>query len=112
MDVGDAPEATLGAIGLWRLDGLAPQTGEMGWMVLAEHQGRGRATEAARRLIALARAIPEVRFVHAFPAVTNTASNAIARKLGMQFLGDFDNDGFAGALRCNNWRLDLRASDG
>ena len=41
------------------------------------------------------------------PAVTNAASNAIARKIGMENLGPFDNEGFMGILRCNNWRIGL-----
>lgn len=80
----------------------------MGWFVLPEHQGKGLATEAARLLLVQARADPEVHFVHAYPAGSNAASNAIARKIGMENLGSFDNEGFAGILRCNNWRLDLR----
>jgi hypothetical protein len=26
----------------------------------------------------------------------------------MQLQGEFDNEGFAGLIRCNDWRLDLR----
>ena len=66
------------------------------------------ATEAARLIIAQARSDPDVRYVHAYPAVSNTASNAIARKIGMENQGQFDNEGFAGVLRCNDWRIDLR----
>jgi RimJ/RimL family protein N-acetyltransferase len=79
----------------------------MGWFVLPEHQGKGVATEAARLMISQARSDPEVRYIHAFPAVSNAASNAIARKIGMQNLGPFDNEGFAGILRCNDWRIEL-----
>jgi len=106
--VADDPKEVLGTIGIWKIDWEAPQSYEMGWIVIPEHQGKGVATEAARLLLSQARADPEVRFVHAYPAVTNTASNAIARKIGMQNLGEFDNEGFAGVLRCNNWRIDLR----
>ena len=77
----------------------------MGWFVLPEYQGKGIATEAARLIISKARSDSEVRHIHAYPAVTNAASNAIARKIGMQNLGEFDNEGFAGVLRCNNWRI-------
>jgi RimJ/RimL family protein N-acetyltransferase len=97
----------LGTIGIWKIDWKGPQTYEMGWFVLLKHQGKGVATEAARLIIAQARSDPEVRYVHAYPAVTNAASNAIARTIGMENQGEFDNEGFAGVLRCNDWRLDL-----
>jgi len=103
---GDSDEA-LGTIGIWKVDGKGPRTYEMGWLVLPEHQGRGVATEAARLLLARARADPDVRYVHACPAVGNAGSNSIARKLGMENQGEFDNEGFAGVLRCNDWRIDL-----
>ena len=98
----------LGTIGLWKIDWAGPHTYEMGWFVLPEHQGKGVATEAARLILAQARANPEVNAIHAYPAVTNTASNAIARKIGMENQGEFDNEGFAGVLRCHDWRIDLR----
>ena len=79
----------------------------MGWFVLPEHQGKGVATDAARLIISQARADPAVRAIHAYPAVSNAASNAIARTIGMQNQGEFDNEGFAGVLRCNDWRIDL-----
>jgi len=105
--VDDDAGETLGTIGMWKIDWEGPQSWEMGWFVLPEHQGKGIATAAARHLLAQARANPDVRSVHAYPAVTNAASNAIARKIGMENLGQFDNEGFAGILRCNNWRIGL-----
>jgi len=98
----------VGTIGIWRIDWKGPQIYEMGWFVLPEHQEKGIATEAARLMIAQARSNPYVRYIHAYPAVSNAASNAIARKIGMENLGQFDNEGFAGILRCNDWRIDLR----
>ncbi len=105
--VTDDASAVLGTIGMWKIDWEGPQSYEMGWFVLPEHQGKGVATTAARLLLARARANPDVRYVHAYPAVTNDASNALARKIGMEKLGEFDNEGFAGILRCNNWRIGL-----
>jgi RimJ/RimL family protein N-acetyltransferase len=104
----DDSDEVLGTIGIWKIDWKGPQTYEMGWFVLPEHQGKGVATEAARLIISQARSDPDVRYVHAFPTVGHTASNAIARKIGMANLGPFDNEGFAGILRCNDWRIDLR----
>ena len=106
--VADDPDEELGTIGMWQIDWKGPQTYEMGWFVLPEYQGKGVATEAARLIISQARSNPDVRYIHAYPAVSNAASNAIARKIGMENLGQFDNEGFAGILRCNDWRIDLR----
>ena len=82
--VADGSDEVLGTIGIWKIDWKGPQAYEMGWFVLPAYQGKGVATEAARLIIAQARSDPEVRSVHAYPAVTNAASNAIARKLGME----------------------------
>lgn len=106
--VADHSDAVLGTIGLWQIDWQGPQTYEMGWFVLPEHQGKGVGTEATHMLIAQTRANPAVRYIHAYPAVANAASNAIARKIGMENQGEFDNEGFAGVMRCNDWRIDLR----
>ena len=106
--VADSSDEVLGTIGIWRIDWKGPQTYEMGWFVLPEHQGKGVATEAARLIILQARSDPDVRYVHAYPPVSNAASNAIARKIGMENHGQFDNESFAGVLRCNDWRIDLR----
>lgn len=103
---GDGGEV-LGTIGIWQIDWKGPQAYEMGWLVLPEHQGKGVATAAARLLLAQARSDPQIRYVYAFPAVANAPSNAIARKIGMVNLGAFDNEDFAGVLRCNEWRIDL-----
>lgn len=106
--VAENSDEVLGTIGLWRMEWKGPQSYEMGWFVLPEHQGKGVGTEAGRLVLWQARADPEVRFVYAYPAVNNAASNAIARKIGMENLGEFDNGGFAGIMRCNDWRIDLR----
>ena len=105
--VADDSDEVFGTIGIWKIDWKGQQAYEMGWLVLPEHQGKGIATEAARLIILQARSDPEVRYIHAFPNVTNAASNAIARKIGMSNQGEFDNEGFAGVLRCNDWRIDL-----
>lgn len=108
---GDFDEV-LGTIGIWKIDGKGPRTWEMGWFVLPEHQGRGVAAEAARLMLSQVRSDPNVRYVHAYPTVTNGASNAIARKIGMENQGEFDNEGFAGVLRCNDWHVDLHLIPG
>ena len=107
--VDETTNEALGTIGIWKIDWKEPQAYEMGWMVLPENQGKGVATEAAQLLLEQARSNPEVHSVYAFPAVSNGASNAIALKLGMENQGEFDNEDFAGILRCNDWRIDLRS---
>ena len=106
--VADESAEVLGTIGFWRIAWKGPQAYEMGWFVLPEHQGKGIATQAAHLMLSQARSNPEVRYIYAFPTVSNSASNAISRKIGMENQGEFDNEGFAGVLRCNDWRIDLR----
>ena len=105
--VADDSDEVLGMIGIWKIDWEGPGAYEMGWFVLPEHQGKGAATQSALLVLDQARSDPEIRAVYAYPAVINAASNAIARKIGMRNLGEFNNEGFAGVLRCNNWRIDL-----
>jgi len=108
--VGENADEILGTIGIWKIDWMGPYTYEIGWFVLPEHQAKGVATEAARLIITHARSNPEVGYIHAYPAVSNAASNAIARKIGMENQGEFDNEGFAGIIRCKDWRIDLHLS--
>ncbi|MGK5529430.1 GNAT family N-acetyltransferase [Streptomyces sp. URMC 129] len=98
-----------GSIGFWeteRADGTPVY--ETGWHVLPEFQGRGVATAAA---VATARAAASARghrYLHAFPAVANPASNAVCRKAGFALLGPIDVEYPRGHwMRCNDWRLDL-----
>jgi hypothetical protein len=72
---------------------------------------KGPSHQAARLIISQARSNPDLRYIHAYPAVSNAASNAIARKIGMENQGEFDNEAFAGVMRCNDWRIDLRELD-
>ena len=105
--VADNSNKILGTIGIWKIDREEPKSYEMGWFVFPEHQRKGIATEAAQQIIAQVRSDPKVHFVHAFPAVSNVASNVIAHRIGMQNLGRFDNESFAGVLHCNNWCIDV-----
>ena len=106
--IADDSDEVLGTIGIWKIDWKGLNTYEMGWFVLSEYQGKGIATEAARLIISQSRSDPDIRYIHAYPSVNNVASNAIARKIGMENQGEFDNEGFAGILRCYDWRIVLR----
>ena len=96
----------MGTIGIWEheLDGTTIH--ETGWMVLPEFQRRGIAAAALAMLIERVRAEPAFPSMHAFPAVTNAASNALCRKLGFSLLGARDFDFRGSALHCNHWVLE------
>jgi RimJ/RimL family protein N-acetyltransferase len=100
----------VGSVGFWTKEWRDAQVYEVGWMVVAEFQGRGIAATATAQAIDLARRDDLHRFMHAFPNVDNGASNAICRKLGFELLEACEFEFPAGhPMTCNDWRLDLRA---
>ena len=81
---------------------------EVGWSVIPSFQGRGIAVAATSLVLARAREDGEHRFVHAFPAVDNPASNAICRRLGFTLLEVCRFEYPPGNwMNCNDWQLDL-----
>lgn len=60
---------------------------EVGWHLHPDCWGRGYATEAARALIAREWAHTDTEVIHAVVAPANEASKAVARRLGMTYLG-------------------------
>jgi RimJ/RimL family protein N-acetyltransferase len=82
---------------------------ETGWFVLPAHQGRGIAAAATRQAIERAAAERRNRWMHAFPSVTNPASNAICRKLGFELVEEEMEFEYPKGhlLVVNDWRLDL-----
>jgi RimJ/RimL family protein N-acetyltransferase len=97
-----------GWVGYWEFTWRDRQVWETGWAVIPRFHGRGVASSATGLLLDRARAERRPRFVHAFPRVENTASNAICRKLGFELIGETDFDARrAGVVRCNDWRFDL-----
>jgi RimJ/RimL family protein N-acetyltransferase len=99
----------VGTIGFWERDWREQTVYETGWSVLAPFQGRGIAAAATAAVLESARAEEKHRYVHAFPSVDNPASNAICRKLSFVLLGESDFEFPPGhAMRCNDWRFDLR----
>jgi RimJ/RimL family protein N-acetyltransferase len=102
------PDEVAGSLALWRHAGHGEEIAEIGWMVLPEFQGRGIGKRAVAMLLDRARGDPRWARVHAFPAVTNVASNGICRSLGFRLLGEEDFE-FAGRpLHVNHWAIDLR----
>ena len=109
-----APEVVAGSVALWSHEdegGAPAQDGpisEIGWMVLPEFQGQGIGKRAVRTLLELARAEDRWGLVHAFPGVTNAASNGICRSLGFRFAGEQDIPYAGRILRVNHWVIDPR----
>jgi RimJ/RimL family protein N-acetyltransferase len=97
-----------GSIGYWQKNWRDQLVYEMGWFVLPEYQGQGIATKAGEAVIERARQERRHQFMHAFPSVSNTASNAICRKLGFTLIEECQFEYPPGNfMQCNDWRLDL-----
>ena len=97
-----------GKIGYWKKIWQDQLVYEMGWMILPAYQGRGIATKAGKLVIERARAERRFPFIHAFPSVTNPASNAICRKLGFLLIEECQFEYPPGhQMLVNNWRLGL-----
>jgi RimJ/RimL family protein N-acetyltransferase len=75
---------------------------------LPEYQGRGLAVAALQEVVRWAAAEGKHRYIHAFPSVAHTASNAVCRKAGFELAGqcefEYPKGHFASS---NDWRADL-----
>ncbi len=98
-----------GTIAVWEHDDHGDVIVEIGWMVLPPYQGRGVGTAAVRAALDAVRAEGRWPTVHAFPPVTNPGSNAMCRRFGFSFVEEKEYVFRGRTLRCNHWRLDLRA---
>jgi RimJ/RimL family protein N-acetyltransferase len=97
-----------GSIGYWEKEWLGHQVLETGWGVLPEFQGKGIATSATIALVEHLCTAGIQGEVHAYPSVDNPASNAICRKAGFTFRGEYDFEYPPGnAIHCNDWSIDL-----
>ena len=102
-----------GSVGYWEIEWHGEQVWETGWSVLPEFQGRGVATRGTAAMLELARLESKHRFIHAFPPVANSPSNAVCRKLGFTLVGEYDVEYRPGnPIKVNDWRLDLFNSKG
>jgi RimJ/RimL family protein N-acetyltransferase len=99
-------DETAGTVCVWKHAWRGDQIGEIGWMVVPEWQGRGLASGAVRAVLDRARSEKRWGVIHAFPGVTNDASNAICRKAGFERLEALDFEYAGRVLRCNHWRVD------
>jgi RimJ/RimL family protein N-acetyltransferase len=99
-----------GVITYWETDWRNQRVYETGWSVLPEMQGRGIATAAARQVIERVRGHRRHRFLYAYPALDNVASNAICRNAGFTPIGEAVVEFPPGRpMSCTEWRVDLFA---
>lgn len=103
-----APDTPAGSVCVWEHTWNGESINEIGWMVLPAFQGRGLAGEAVRSVLDRARSEERWDVVHAFPATTNGASNAICRKAGFSKIEECDFEYAGRMLRCNHRRVDVR----
>jgi RimJ/RimL family protein N-acetyltransferase len=106
---GDDEAVVAGSVVIWDSEHDGATLAEVGWMVLPEHQGQGLARAAVRLL--LDRNQVERRWgpIHAFPGVTNAASNALCRSLGFSSRGEEEIEFAGGVFQCNHWVLERPA---
>lgn len=105
----DVEGEAAGTVTIWRHDLEGEPLDEIGWMVLPAFQRRGVGSGAVRMALDRARETGRWDIVHAFPPVTNPASNAMCRKLGFALLGERTNRFRDRELRVNHWMLNLRS---
>jgi RimJ/RimL family protein N-acetyltransferase len=99
-----------GWVGYWETVWHDEPAWETGWNVLPAFQGRGLATRGAALAIEAAAAEGRHRFIYAFPAVANGASNAVCAKLGFERMGSEALEyppGTDNWMECAIWRREL-----
>ena len=104
----DVPDLVAGSVVLWSHEVDGNTISEIGWMVLPEFQGRGLGKAAVRAVLQRARDAKRWGIVHAFPGVTNGASNGICRSLGFTLVGQEDLKFSDRVLHTNHWQIDSR----
>jgi RimJ/RimL family protein N-acetyltransferase len=103
-------DESVGEIGIWESEHDGSVVHETGWTLLAAFHGRGLATAGLGLLLDRAREEPRFEQLHAWPGVSNAASNALCRKFGFELLGEEDGGYRDATLRVNHWVLTLRGS--
>jgi RimJ/RimL family protein N-acetyltransferase len=110
--VDEATGEAVGQVAYWERTWRGEQVYEIGWGVLPAFQRRGVAGMATTQAIAVARSDGKYRFLHAFPSVDNPPSNALCQKLGFTLVEECEFEYPKGSfMQCNDWRLDLFASN-
>ena len=99
-----------GTVGYWEREWQGEKVYETGYAILPEFQGRGLAVAALLAVLPLAAAERRYRYIHAFPSVQHTASNAVCRKAGFELAGECEFEYPKGHFeQSNDWRADLTA---
>lgn len=100
----------VGSVGYWEREWRGETVWETGWKVLPAFQGRGLAVAATAAALSHAAARGRHRWTHAFPKVSNDASNGVCRRVGFELLGETAFEYPAGhPIVSNDWRYDLHA---
>lgn len=104
----DGDADPIGWVGYWEAEWQGETVWETGWHVLPEFQGMGVATSATVAVLERVAAEGIHRTVHAFPSVSNHASNAVCRKAGFVCRGEVDVEYPKGRpMRSNDWCASL-----
>ncbi len=104
------PGAVAGTVVVWESGEDGEPFTEIGWMVLPEFQGRGLAKAAVRAVLRRCRDEGRWGPLHAFPAVTNGASNGLCRSLGFALLGQTVVEFSGRPLQVNHWIVDTEVA--
>jgi RimJ/RimL family protein N-acetyltransferase len=102
----DEDRTAAGTVSLWDHGWQGETIDEIGWMVLPEHQGRGLASAAVTEALRRADEAARWKVLHAFPATTNSPSNALCRKHGFALRGPIEHMYRGRTLRVNHWVRD------
>lgn len=86
---------------------LLPDPLEIGWRLAPAAWRKGYATEAARLVLVHAHRLLGRQQIVSFTAATNTASEAVMRRIGMGFLREFDHPALPEGHRLRRHRLYL-----
>jgi RimJ/RimL family protein N-acetyltransferase len=99
----------VGSVGYWEREWAGETVYELAWKVLSGFQGRGLAVGATRAVLERAAATGRHDRAHAFPNVSNVASNSVCERAGFVFVEEVPFEYPKGTwIRCNDWRFDLR----
>lgn len=101
--VPDRATGAIGTIGVWASEWKGEPLSEAGWMILPDYHGRGFGSAALAALLDRARADDRWGDIHAFPGVTNAASNALCRRFGFEQLEGGDADYAGRHFPVNHW---------
>lgn len=99
----DDSASAAGTVALWEHEADGGTISEIGWMVLPEFQGQGLGKQAVRTLLEAASGDGRWGLVHAFPAISNAASNGICRSVGFRLAGPKDVTFADRVFRTNHW---------